>query len=67
MDNKELAAYFEAHPKETELYVVKNSVSGEQVFMGSQKAHADNYAKGNKDNITTYKKSDVVEKVAKKA
>ena len=39
MKKEQLKPYFEAHPDEKELYCILN-----QVFMGSQKIHAQNYA-----------------------
>ena len=39
MTKAQLKPYFEAHPSEKELYLI-----GNQVFMGSQKVAAQNYA-----------------------
>lgn len=39
MKKEDLKPYFEAHPTETECYLI-----GTQVYMGSQKIHAQNYA-----------------------
>jgi hypothetical protein len=59
MGKDELKAYFEAHSDESELYVVKNKHHDTQVFMGSQKVHATNFAAGITDNMLIVKKSDV--------
>lgn len=43
MKKEQLKPYFEAHPTETELYIL-----GTQVYLGSQKVHAQNYATSQK-------------------